>query len=366
MEKKVAIISIFDNANFGTYLQNLALSKVIENYGCNPETINYRRKKTLITYLFRKASTPLSLFKQFIGYCIESYACRKQKRAYKKHGHISKEFKSIEDLRKMPPKADIYITGSDQVWNSIHNNGIDPAFYLDFLPSGSLCYAYAASIGMERLPDNEKYKTQELLKKYQKITVREDKAKEIIEELGFKNIQVVADPTLLLTKRDWTQYASPKLIKEKYLLIYSVESKKENKVLYSIAQEIAQIRGLKTVSVNSRSALSDIGKCSYNHHFSTFNDFLSLFLYCDFCVVSSFHGTAFAINFQKEFLTITPNQFGSRIDSLLKVCQLENRKITSKRPIDIQQIPTIDYKRVNGMLDRYRNESLLIIKSMII
>lgn len=218
---------------------------------------------------------------------------------------------------------------------------------------------------MEDIPDAEKKEFTLLLNRYKRITVREIKAKSIIEQLGISNIQVVADPTLLLSPKQWKKFASKKLVEEQYLLIYSVEGKKQGHEVYSIAKKISKERNLKIVSINSRSFLSDIGKCDYNFHFSTFEDFLSFFLYADFIVVSSFHGTAFSINFQKQFLTISPNSFSSRIDSLLEICGLKQRRIAQIQDMP-QVIDNIDYNNVNDKLSQLRANSLSILKEMLI
>lgn len=360
MDKKISIISIFDNANFGTYLQNLALAKTLEYYGCTVETVNYCRENTQLISLIKKKEKQQSILKIILQYIIEILSMNRQKKAYKQFIQTSIKYNSIKKLKETPPIADIYMTGSDQVWNSIYNNGVDPAFFLDYAPKNKPCYAYAASIGMEEIPNNEKKKTYSLLNKYTQITVREKLAQEILCNLGVKNIQVVADPTLLLTKLQWKEFASKRLINSPYLLIYSVESKEQNKIVYSIAQKVASKKKLKTVSINSRSFLSDVGKCDYNFHFSTFKHFLSLFLYSDFIVVSSFHGTAFAINFQKQFLTVSPSKFNSRIDNLLEICQLKERKVTMPEDYSIKTLK-IDYNKVNEKLNVLRNESIKTI-----
>ena len=84
-----------------------------------------------------------------------------------------RKYYSVEALEQDPPQADIYCTGSDQVWNSTWNEGFNKAFYLSFAPEGAKRIAYAASIGKSSLEDWEKPLMRDVLKKYSHISVRE-------------------------------------------------------------------------------------------------------------------------------------------------------------------------------------------------
>ena len=104
---------------------------------------------------------------------------------------------SYDQLKANPPLADIYITGSDQVWNSIWNKGIDLAYFLDFAPAGKPRIAFSASIGREQLNEEEIPETKHLLEKYNAISVREQSAVEILASMDIKST-LVLDPTLML------------------------------------------------------------------------------------------------------------------------------------------------------------------------
>ena len=98
--------------------------------------------------------------------------------------------------------------------------------------------------------------------------------------------------------------------------------------------------------------------------YATPDVFLRLMLGASFVIVSSFHGTAFAINFNKPFITVTPHRFNSRIDSLLALTGLNSRKV-SNCDMRIDDMECIDYEIVNKVLDDERKKSLLLLKSMI-
>ena len=118
--KSASIITIIDNVNFGTYLQAMALAKTIENFGISVHIIDYCRKHQSFQYLFcaclQNTCNPLKWgYRIFNWY--KSMLLRKKDKAFLKDNLTKKQYFSYEELKKNPPYADVYITGSDQVWN---------------------------------------------------------------------------------------------------------------------------------------------------------------------------------------------------------------------------------------------------------
>jgi hypothetical protein len=120
---------------------------------------------------------------------------------------------------------------------------------------------------------------------------------------------------VLLTKEDWQNYACKRLIHEPYAVVYSVETKTQDKLISKMAGIISRNKGLKIAGIYYGGKKSKIENTDYDFFRVTPSVFLSLFYYADYCIVSSFHGTAFSVNFQKDFLTITPKKFNSRVGS---------------------------------------------------
>lgn len=365
--KKVSIITILDNFNFGTYLQAFALCKIIESIGHIPELVAYCRPGHSVMAQYKRAITttynPLKLLARTY-YAIRNIHLRKKDTTIIRKYLTKRKYYSYQELKKNPPIADIYMTGSDQVWNSIYNNGVDKAFYLGYAPKDATLTSYGASIGMNEIPSTEKDEMVKLLSRYNNISVREDLAKDLLISIGVdKNkISHVLDPTLLLDKKQWSLYIKKSIHKFPYLLIYSVENKEQNKIISQVAYEISQRYNLKIVGVYYGNRSFRIEGCDINHYRATPEIFLSLIYYAEFVIVSSFHGTAFSINFEKEFLTISPKMFNSRITSLLKISQIENRIIH-----DINELPArldpINYKVVKERLDLYRNSSIQYLQN---
>lgn len=358
--KKASIVTIFDNTNFGTYLQTLALSHSIKEKGYCVEIVKYIRRRQTAFFMFKEAlnKSPMKMMYNLFVKIPRILLLRKQDYIFMaKYFPLTKTYYSFSELQKNPPFADIYVTGSDQVWNSTYNGGLDRAYFLDFVPKESKKIAYSASIGMDRFPVEEENEVQKLLSAYNSISVREKKAIEILGSLGITNVSHVLDPTLLLDKSQWLKLVDTKCFrkKEPYLLLYSVESLRERQLIEDIAIRIAKKRCLKIYAIYY-SGIETKFKCSdSNFYYATPDMFISLFSQADYVVVSSFHGTAFAVNFNKQFVSISPKHFNSRVSSLLGICGLENRYIYNKEDYkdDVDDYP-IDYIKVNDILSRER------------
>lgn len=367
-KKKVSFITIFDNPNFGTYLQALALGLMIEKVGAKAEVVHYERPiwhvfpKWLMKFHFLE---PLYLLKAYLRKyksAIQQNECRK---FVSRHISVTRTYYSYEELVKNPPKADIYMTGSDQVWNTAHNHGVDKSFYLGYAPKGVPRYAYAASIGMSNIPAEYVEETKELLSKYSRISVRERSNIDLLASIGIESEQVL-DPTLLLNCEEWRKYARPMVFDEPYLLVYSVESQQRDVIVGEIAQKIAKAKGLKIYEVNYFGENKVIPGCDRHFFYATPDLFLSLVSNASYVVVSSFHGTAFSINFNKEFLSVAPDRFSSRLDGILNMTGLESRKVSCVEDVSEHLLNSpIDYSSVNIRLEAEREKSMKFLKQQL-
>lgn len=365
--KKISLITIFDVANFGTYLQTLATAVIFQKFGAKVEVVHYERpfKNTV---LLRKNKVVRGLY--YVYFWLRGWEgglfmhrCRK---FVAKHTSITDAYFSVEELESNPPNADIYVTGSDQVWNTSHNQGVDRVYYLSYAPMGSKKYSYAASIGQDTIPEEHIKETQFYLSKYDAISVRENRAVDQLKEIGIQATQVL-DPTLLLDETQWLKYANKRLVSEDYLLVYSVEPTDFDKKISDVAMYIARAKGLKIVSVSNYGEFKRIPDCDIYFDYALPQNFLSLMAYATFVVASSFHGTAFAINFNKPFLTITPGAFSSRIASLLALTGLNERRISDLSDMNSDLLETnINYSKVNDILYENRIQSIHFIKKNIL
>ena len=357
---KIVIATILDNINTGTFLQALALGVCVRKLGHNPVLVNYSRPHLRFVYLvkniFRNQSN--SFFRKglsIINISLEQILRMRLKHIVRKVIPMC----SLNTLSKIDDRNTIYMTGSDQVWNNEYNRGIDPVFYLDFAPQHAKKIAYAASIGQNSLSDIEKESMRSALKCYACLTVREDLAKAQLTELGYDSTQVL-DPTLLLSKEEWLSvFKKSSFIKvEPFLLVYSVEWNNDDLIM-KLAKDIASLRGLK-IYVYSTSWNVKSVKCDKRFVFGTPDLFISLFSKADYVIVSSFHGTAFSINFNKQFLAVLPDKYSSRSVSILNKFNLSRRMYNGETAII-----DIDYTPVNAILSTERNKSMSILAKMV-
>lgn len=364
---KVKIITRHAVANYGSILQAYATQKAIEKLGYESEIINYVRydeqgKNIGDTMLKRNEKWNKNSINRFIYRILQTPVYNT---SYNKFAFFRKQFlketrelySDSESLKKLP-EADVYCTGSDQVWGKIGNDIYDENYFLDFVPEGKKCISYAASFGKNNITDELEKELPKLLQKYDKITVREDSAKEMLNNIGIESKQVL-DPTLLLERKDWEDVASNKIKCNGYVLIYQLH---EDKKLEKYAQKFAKKVGKPLVRISiSWLYKFKSGKLAF---LPTPNEFLGYFRNCEYVITDSFHATVFSILFNKKFIDILPKGTGTRIISILKLLGLEDRVVNNYEDFSLKD-KEIDYEKVNEKLKVERQKSLKILDDMI-
>lgn len=266
--------------------------------------------------------------------------------------NLSKKIVDINEIENY----DILISGSDQVWNPAVTGGIlDDVFYLN-IPQckDSKRIAYASSFGGTTFEGNQLCKVIDNLNGYDYLSCREKDGKDYIEKITDKKCEHVLDPSLLLTKKEWVAKIDKvsskiqKLSEEKYILIYRLAN---SQMIYRTAKKVAEEKGLKVYEIG-RKLRKDKYVDKVLKSVSP-EEFLYLFNNAEFVITNSFHGTAFSLNFNKNFYSILPPSRTSRITSLLSLVGLEERVITNTIP----NISEIDYNNINDKLTALRNAS---------
>ena len=263
------------------------------------------------------------------------------------------KYYSFEELKDNIPEADIYCTGSDQMWNSEWNHGIEKAFYLDFLPDKAPRFAFASSFGRKEIPQAEEDEVKNMLRKYKAISVRERSGLNILNKMGIEYVEHVLDPTLLLDKNVWKKLISDNVLeKKKYILVYQLNMK--NKEFDQYVKKLSKNKKIPVIRVS----INNYQRFKYGKLIDTPKvlDFLNYFLNAEYIITDSFHGTAFSINLNKKFICIFPKKFSERLQSLLELTNLKERKLKNYK--DINQIDEeIDWKKVNTILDLERKKT---------
>lgn len=357
---KVAIITIFGKNNYGNRLQNYALQEVVKEVGADVVSLVPEKQKKYPVYILRKMAIIFNSFIQRMNISIEIRRKLKFDLFTDKYINSKWIFGKTRRLKKsLSSSFDYFITGSDQVWN--------PNFWskeeeLDMMSNYLLSFseeskriAYAASIGINDLPNRFKNEFYISLKKFHAISVREYSAIQILDGIGIKNANLVLDPTLLVGREKWRSIESDKLSsdKESYILLYflgnlEIETEK-------IISEMARIMDLKILNLMDK---------TNPLYVSGPETFLEAIDKAKLVVTDSFHAIAFSLIFNTPFIALNRQQknfedMSSRLISLLHEVGLENRFV---EPKDItQSFLSCDFGHANEKLEILRYKSKMYI-----
>lgn len=349
---KIKTITCHDVYNSGASLQAYALMKYLQNNGHEVEIIDYKPDYLSNHYKLSAVSNPnyeKNLILKYIYLALklpQRILALRMKKKYNEFNHkylniTQIRYSSNEELKSNPPEADVYICGSDQIWNSKFKNGKDPAFYLDFAPKGKVRASYAASFATEDIDNGLKEITKERIEKIDFIGVREISALNILEDLGIdKGIQVM-DPVFLLDKKEWSNMTYEIDKKEKYIFVYDFDG---NELIKEISMKIAKEHNLKMYTPY---------KCDYCDKVMKNMgpiDFISYINSAEFVISNSFHGTAFSIILEKQFIVVNRKEaINTRMRDLLNILNINDRLVCKKYDFN-NVIKQVNYNEVNGHL----------------
>ena len=348
---KIKTITCHDVYNYGATLQAYALMTYLEMKGHEVEIIDYKppylstrfnffvtserfeKRNFLIKSLCLIKHLPRRLF-LYIGSCKKSFDSFNQK--YLKLTSV--RYHCFDELKKEPPIADVYIVGSDQVWNTAYKNGRDPAFYLAFAPSKAKRISYAASFSTQEILPEYKNFVKDKIELIDFVSVREQTGLNILNSLGIKRGVHVMDPVFLHDQNFWSKLARRK-VSDKYILVYDFE---KNTQIEKFAKKMAKKLGIKIYAVNNyfRTPYADVDCYDAGPR-----KFLSLIKNAEVVIGNSFHALSFSLIFEKEFFVFhRGHAINSRMEDLLDLCGLRERLIfdgnhSSKyNPIDYEVV----------------------------
>lgn len=329
------IITIHKINNYGSVLQAYALQRVCEEWGYRVEMIDYdfpNEAHTNNPYdvvgLDSAPNEPRWIKLLFVKALIRQH--RGISRFVQKYQHLSaRRYKSPDELNQNPPIYDIYITGSDQLWSPRHCNG-DTAFMLSFAHDDATRISYAASFGSNEIPAEIKPVFKKYLSYYNAISVRENSGRDLVKELIGKEASVVLDPTLLLNAEQWNEIAvQQRLVRRKYILCYFLNYS-FNAFPYAdeLAENIRRQTGFEIVRVARPPHRLQLRDTKYKIGASP-QEFLALVRDAEIVLTTSFHGTAFAVNYGRPVFSIVKdrNAGDSRQVSLMSNLGLDRQII---------------------------------------
>ena len=354
---KIAIFTVFRGLyNYGQILQAYALTEYLNKNGhdaflveykhdVDATRVRYEHHKNLQNYL-KCAIKELTLFDNIA----QKLSDKKKFLPFKKkHLKIYKDkYNNIYQLKNNPPQAEVYLTGSDQIWG-IHMARIE-AFFLNFGSNKIKRIAYAPSFGRPSLAQSEIKKLTPLINAYQAIGVRESSAIELCNLLNYKNAEWVPDPTILLTQQEWKKVMDPQSpfkTHKKKIFIYIIGEDNDQRII-----QLAERFSNKEMII-----CSDNLNNKYQNSNLPIQSWISAINNCDLMITNSFHGTMFSLIFQKNFYTFErigdERRMNVRINSLLDLLNLKKHIIPENANINL--IPNLNISNWDEINEKFSN-----------
>ncbi len=338
--------------NNGAVLQTFATCQVLKQLGHDVVVINFQDKERLRKF-YGGLNSILFFFKQLLF------------NRFRKKYFASMTLKMNEIDEKKIPKADVYMVGSDQVWNQNITGKYLLHYFLDFAPASVEKMSFASSFGSDEFIVSSDFRSKSiaLLQKFKSVSVREESGVEICKSLGVDAVEVL-DPTLLLNH---------------YELLLNIKVKPQNEI---VCFTLSKQKDLKEIAILINSRLN----ASIRHINSVFprrgfiysyylfvgvKKWLQYIVNSKFVITDSFHGVVFSLLFKKQFLVLDSrlSKGGiTRIYSLLKKFDLEYRICSNAADVRNKLsllVGEIDYEHVDSILKLYQNRTLDYLKRSI-
>lgn len=369
--KKIVIVSAI-NSNYGTMLQAYSTQKQLEKLGFNTEIIYYTSNP--VKQFYRVFNIPF-LVTKLKAVNVKLSTKRRYPDIYEKLQIRDAEFNNFRSkqltmtprirerskLTEIAQNCDGVVLGSDQVWNP---QNLEMNYYtLNFVPDNIPKITYAPSFGMSTVPDYQKAKTKAYLNRIEHISVRELAGSKIVKELTGRDVPVVCDPTALLTRDDWNVMKSQKKYTEdKYIFCYFLGA---NMAYRRFAEKAAELTGCKIIALQHLDEFvkGDITFGDITPYDVDPADFVNLVANAELVLTDSFHGTMFSLYFHKKFFTFNYDQgskhsVNSRIDSIMELMQIQDRRLTAQEDVEACLEMEIDWTGIQQRLDAFREKSM--------
>ncbi len=334
----VGIFGWWYNYNYGANLTYFALNRAIKNMGYS--VIMLCRTGKYIS----GGSVPRRFAKQYYDY--------------------SESYDTIEGLHAYNDLCGAFVLGSDQVWNPVLERYTGEQFFLSFADDERIKLSYAVSFGnyAGRLPREFIRKYGKLIDRFDKITVRENYAKNLLKNSMSIETEQMCDPVFLLRPEDYNELTekSDLDLPDRYVLNFILDPTDEK---IEACKEIRKNKGIDAYI--NLTDIEDAEKkaelfCGENVLTDTsIENFVKAFKNAEYVVTDSFHGTCFAIIFNKPFISFANKDRGvRRFESLLEWTDLKDRLFYDVTKVDMESLGEIDYEKVNSILDQGRNKGL--------
>lgn len=370
---RIGIITFWwSKDNYGQILQLFALQSYLRKRGHDPFLIRYAPWKDM-RRLFSLSNVWHTLFhpSKIFRFIIEGLTAYRIRKSNAKHDRQFASFLkqtisftdriySAAELCTYPPLADMYITGSDQVWGGRLPH---PIYFLQFGDPKVKRVSFSASFGDALIFFHPFYssKLKSYLNKFDLITVRESKAIEICKRADIQNVFLVPDPTLMIDLSCYDQLCFPQLVpSEPYCFVYMLENEKLTMVKMQDISDFVKEKKLKMIYVASQGRFDNYAKV-----YPTISQFLSYIKNANFVITNSFHGAVFSILYSNNF-AIIPKRKGNRarIDTLLSCYGLEHHLVETQSQLEYVYDQTMNKLNISLITLKNKKEAESVFSQM--
>lgn len=352
---KIGVVTIYDMVNYGNRLQNYAVCEYLKKKGITAETLVCKPPINLKDKVKQRIWKWIYLWRVPIRKTFDLEIERWYR--FEKFTDRNIPTRVIYDAEKHLPQSidrgyDAFLCGSDQIWNpefpgqfgdySIHYKD----YFLTFATDEKK-YSISASFGIPSLPREWESRIQEQLRKFRKISVREEEGAEIVRSLTGQDAEILSDPVMMLTEKEWSSLSkAPKKnisVNGAYILEYFL-SPKTKEQLNEIEEKI-NTNGYQMYRLCDIRE-QDLFTCDPC-------EFIYLIQHAELVCTDSFHACVFSILFHKPFVTIDRGNMNGRVQTLLHKFELPNRNWMNLSCVDIF---SMDYSRVDLILEQERSK----------
>ena len=350
---KIGIVTYHRTNNYGAVMQALATRFVLEEMGHEAYYVDYwpNYHKEVYALFPKNKFIKLSLHGKlsFLLSLIKYYKSKKRRiDNFEKffQTHIYPYCRPVDDT------YDVVIYGSDQIWRKqVGLNRYNPFYFGDNKIRTQHHISYAASMGILPNNDIDKKEVKELVSHLDRISVREEGLRQLLLSLGYKDVVLSLDPTLLLNSEKWDKYLPTEPYNGKrYVLVYMLQAKAFN---IGEIKKFAEAKGLELIVLRGSAITRET---ETNITSAGPYEFINLLKNADYVFTSSFHGLAFSILYRKQFYASFKGN-AERAESLLHQLGVHDRLLPPQFVIP-HNIAMIDYEEVDRRLDALRMKSL--------
>ncbi len=364
---KISVITFHNTANYGATLQCAALSGCLARMGHDVSVIDYmpgyvRDKRSAFRELRKvgAAGRKARALVKGLAYLQFFRDIQKKNERYDRfiaaHLQTTRTYRTEAELREDPPQSDLYICGSDQIWNPALTGGsFDEAFFLRFAQGERA--AYGVSTGELRIEERAA-ELNRLTEGFKAVSAREKATADRLAAILGRPVPAVLDCTLLLDRKDYYEMEEQtESVREPFLLLYNIQN---SDISVSIARTVAEQRGLSIVDISPNPfrkikgtrKMTDIGP----------GEFLDLFHRASYVVTNSFHGTAFSVIYEKPFIVVPHSTRAARILNLADTLGLRDRIALES---GYRDPGPVDYEAVGNRLRTLRRASMDYLRGIL-